>query len=128
VRRGSCLVAREFDAPAGVKPIEWRLLTNRGATTLEGAIELIDWYRARWEIEMLCNILMNACRVEAVQFGSIKQLERALALFLVEAWRVAYLMRLGRTCPNLGAHLFFDPETFAVPTRSRKCAARPSRS
>ncbi|OTP74278.1 Transposase [Caballeronia sordidicola] len=106
----TCLVAREFDAPAGVKPIEWRLLTNRGATTLEGAIELIDWYRARWEIEMLCNILMNACRVEALQFGSIKQLERALALFLVEAWRVAYLMRLGRTCPDLDAHLFFDPD------------------
>jgi len=49
----TCLVAREFDAPAGVKPIEWRLLTNRVATTLEEAIELIDWYRARWEIEML---------------------------------------------------------------------------
>jgi hypothetical protein len=29
----TCLVAREFDAPAGVKPIEWRLLTNREATT-----------------------------------------------------------------------------------------------
>jgi hypothetical protein len=27
----TCLVAREFDAPAGVKPIEWRLLTNRAA-------------------------------------------------------------------------------------------------
>jgi hypothetical protein len=49
----TCLVAREFDAPAGVKPIEWRLLTNRAATTLDEAIELIEWYRARWEIEIL---------------------------------------------------------------------------
>jgi hypothetical protein len=49
----TCLVAREFDAPAGVKPIEWRLLTNRAASTLDEAIELIDWYRARWEIEIL---------------------------------------------------------------------------
>jgi hypothetical protein len=46
-------VAREFDAPGGVKPIEWRLLTNREATTLQEAIEPIDWYRARWEIEIL---------------------------------------------------------------------------
>jgi len=52
-RAATCLVAREFDAPAGVKPIEWRLLTNHVATTLEEAIELINWYRARWEIEML---------------------------------------------------------------------------
>jgi Transposase DNA-binding len=49
----TCLVAREFDAPAGVKPIEWRLLTNRAASTLDETIELIDWYRARWEIEIL---------------------------------------------------------------------------
>ena len=40
----TCLVACEFDAPAGVKPIEWRLLSNREATTLPQAAELIDWY------------------------------------------------------------------------------------
>ncbi|WP_422662216.1 IS4 family transposase, partial [Paraburkholderia sp.] len=106
----TCLVAREFDAPAGVKPIEWRLLTNRMASTVEEAVELIDWYRARWEVEILFNILKNACRVEALQLGTIERLERALALFLVVAWRVAYLMRLGRTCPDLEAHLFFDPD------------------
>ncbi|CAB3779443.1 IS4 family transposase ISAzo5 [Pararobbsia alpina] len=33
-----------------------------------------------------------------------------MALFLVVAWRVAHLMRLGRTCPDLHAHLFFDPD------------------
>ena len=55
-RRGTfevtCLVAREIGAPPGVKPIEWRLLTNRTAETLEAVVELIDWYRARWEIEI----------------------------------------------------------------------------
>lgn len=56
------------------------------------------------------NILKNACRVEALQLGTIERLERALALFLVVAWRVAYLMRLGRTCPDLDAHLFLDPD------------------
>jgi hypothetical protein len=104
----TCLVAREFDAPAGIKPIEWRLLTNREATTLQQATELIDWYRARWEIEILFNVLKNGCRVEALQLGTIERLERALALFLVVAWRIAYLMRMGRTCPDLDAELFFD--------------------
>ena len=106
----TCLVAREFDAPAGVKPIEWHLLTNREATTLQQATELIDWYRARWEIEILFNVLKNGCRVEALQLGSIERLERALALFLVVAWRIAYLMRMGRTCPDLEAELFFDAD------------------
>jgi hypothetical protein len=106
----TCLIAREIDAPAGTKPIEWRLLTSRKAATLEAAVELIDWYRARWEIEILFNVLKNACKVEALQLGSIEQLERALALFMVVAWRIAHLMRLGRTCPDLDAGLFFDPD------------------
>lgn len=42
----TCIVAREVGAPAGVKPIEWRLLTNRAATTGREIAQLIDWYRA----------------------------------------------------------------------------------
>ena len=106
----TCLVARECDAPGGVKPIEWRLLTNREATTLQEAIELVDWYRARWEIEILFNVLKNGCRVEALQLGAIERLERALALFLVVAWRIVHLMHMGRSCPDLDAGLFFDAD------------------
>lgn len=106
----TCLIAREIDAPTGAKPIEWRLLTNRAAATLAAAVELIDWYRARWEIEILFNVLKNACKVEALQLGSIEKLERAIALFMVVAWRIAHLMRMGRTCPDLDAELFFDPD------------------
>jgi hypothetical protein len=96
------------DTPPGSKPVEWRLLTNRHANTLADVNELIDWYRARWEIEMLFDILKNACRVEALQLSGIDRLERALAMFMVVAWRIAYLMRLGRTSPDLDAGRYFD--------------------
>lgn len=104
----NCLMAREEGAPAGVKPVEWRLLTNRPVDTFEGATELIDWYRARWEIELFFNVLKNGCRVEALQLSTVDRLERALALFMVVAWRIARLMRLGRTCPDLEAALLFE--------------------
>lgn len=106
----TCLVAREIGAPAGIKPVEWRLLTNRAAPALADVVELIDWYRARWEIELFFHVVKNGCRVEALQLSSIERIERALALFLVVAWRIAHLMRTGRTCPNLDATLFFDPD------------------
>lgn len=106
----TCVIAREVNAPAGAKPIEWRLLTNRAVGSTEEAVELINWYRARWEIEILFNVLKNACRVEELQLGSIKRLERALALFMVVGWRIAHLMRVGRTCPDLDAALFFEPD------------------
>ena len=106
----TCVIARELDAPTGVKPIEWRLLTNRTAETLEAVVELIDWYRARWDIEVLFLVLKEGCRVEALQLGTVERLERAFALFLVVGWRIARLMRLGRTVPDLDASLLFEPE------------------
>lgn len=105
------------DAPAGVKPIEWRLLTNRTADTAAAVAELIDWYRARWKIEILFDVLKNACRVEALQLGTIERIERVLALYLVVAWRIAHLMRLERICPNLDAALFFDPDEIEAARR-----------
>ena len=106
----TCLVASEVGAPAGEKPVCWRLLTNRQATALEQARELIEWYRARWDIEMFFHVLKNACLVEALQLASLPKIERALALYMVVSWRIARLMRLGRTCPDLPASLMFDPD------------------
>ena len=76
----------------------WRLLSNRVASTLAQAGELIDWYRARWEIELFFLILKESCRVERLQLGDKDRLESALAIYLVIAWRIN---RLGRTVPEL---------------------------
>ena len=47
---------------------------------------------------------------QALQLASLDKIERALTLFMVVSWRIAQMMRLGRTCPNLPASLMFDPE------------------
>lgn len=92
----TALLAREIDPPAGEKALEWRLLSNREAPTLAEAAILIDWYRCRWEIELFFNILKNGCKVEALQLSTIPRIELALALYMIVAWRIGYLMRLGR--------------------------------
>lgn len=104
------VTAREIDAPPGVKPIEWRLLTNRRAETLEAAVELVEWYRARWEIELLFLALKVGCRVEALQLSTIQRLERTLILYLIISWRLARLKYLGRTSPELDASGLFETE------------------
>jgi hypothetical protein len=103
----TAVLAQEVDAPDGVKPIVWRLLTNRSTDTLEAAAELIDWYRCRWEIEIFFDILKNGCKVEALQLSTIEKLELALALFMIIAWRIQTLVRLGRTCPEMDCEVFF---------------------
>ena len=106
----SCLIATEVEAPAGAKPVVWRLLSNREALTLEAAVELLDWYRARWEVELLFLTLKEGCRVEALQLASVERIERALAVYLVVAWRIGLLMRLGRACPDWDAERLLTRE------------------
>lgn len=106
----TCVLAEESNPPAGSKPVLWRLLSNRPVRTLEEGVELIDWYRARWEIELFFLILKEGCRIEALQLGHIERIETALALYLVVAWRINRLMRLGRSLPELPADLLFEKD------------------
>ena len=55
-------------------------------------------------------MLKNGCRIEALQLGCVDRIERALVLYMVVAWRIARLMRLGRSCPELDAQLMFEPD------------------
>lgn len=89
----TCIVACEINVPTGVKPIEWRLLTNCATTTPDETAQLIDWCRARWEIEVLFNVLKNGCQVEELQLGAVERIERALAMYLVVSWCIAHLLR-----------------------------------
>ena len=85
-------------------------MTNRQAPTLEAAVELVDWYRARCEIELFLLVLKEGCRVDRLQLGDTGRLQTALALYMVIAWRINRLMRLGRTLPDLPAALVFAPD------------------
>lgn len=48
----TALRAREESPPIGVEPLDWRLLTNRSANTLAQAAQWLQWYGARWRIEV----------------------------------------------------------------------------
>jgi len=106
----TALLAREEHPPAGEKAIEWRLLTNRFAVTLEDAVELIEWYRCRWLVEIFFRILKSGCRVEALQLATLERLERALVIYLMIAWRILQVVSWGRDLPDLPCEVIFDPE------------------
>lgn len=104
------ILAREDHPPAGEKPIEWLLLTNEPVTTLDEAVRRVGWYRRRWLVEIFFRIIKSGCRVEALQLATVERLERALVIYLVIAWRILYLMTLGRDCPHLPCEVAFSPE------------------
>jgi hypothetical protein len=96
----TAILAREEQPPANQPAVTWRLLTNRTAHTLEAVVELIDWYRRRWLVEIFFRILKSGCRVEALQLGTLERLERALVIYLIIAWRILHLVTWGREGPR----------------------------
>ena len=59
---------------------------------------------------MFFNILKNGYKVEALQLSAMSRIELALALYMITAWRIGYLMRLGRTCPEMDCEAVFEHE------------------
>ena len=79
---------------------------------------------------MFFHVLKSGCKVEALQLSQIDRVQRALALYMVVAWRIARLMRLGRTCAELVPHCSSTPMRYAVRFCWRRSLerTRPSRS
>jgi len=102
------VLAQEHHAPAGVKPLEWMLLTTMPVTGFEQAIEKLQWYARRWGIEVWHRTLKSGCRIEQRQLGDADRIEACLAIDLVVAWRIYYLNKLGREVPQAPCTVYFE--------------------
>jgi hypothetical protein len=100
--------AREVAPPAGEAPLVWVLLTTLPVATYEQAVALLEVYLCRWEIELLHRVLKSGCKVEEIQQRFDFRIEPVVVLYLIVAWRLLYLMRLGRACPDLPCDLVFE--------------------
>jgi hypothetical protein len=100
----------EESAPAGVKPIEWLLLTSLPVDRFEAAARVVDDYGCRWPIEVFFRIYKSGCCIEKVQLETDDSLLPCLSLYLIVAWRVYWLTMLGRTCPDLACDVVFAEE------------------
>lgn len=106
--------AREEQPPRGVEPIEWFLLTRLPVEDFDAAAEILQWYLCRWQIEVFFRVLKSGCEVEELQLELSDRLERAIAFFLIVAWRVLFLTMLGRTCPDLPCDAVFTTEEWRI--------------
>ena len=79
------VAVREVEAPEGVKPLEWILLTALPAGDLAGASTATDWYGCRPIVEELHKAMKTGCGIEAMQFTTEAALQPAIALLSVVA-------------------------------------------
>jgi hypothetical protein len=53
----SAIEVRELEAPPSEEPVLWRLLTTHPVESVAQALQVIGWYRLRWNIEQLFRTL-----------------------------------------------------------------------
>jgi Transposase Tn5 dimerisation domain/Transposase DNA-binding len=102
--------AKEINPPADQEPIDWTLLTSLETIDFEQACAVIDLYLCRWEIEVFHRVLKTGCRVEELQLRTSPRIKLAILLYMIVAWRVLYVMHLGRQCPDLACNVVFEED------------------
>lgn len=101
------VLAQEVNAPDGVTPLNWLLLTTVAVDSFAAAKEKVEWYKLRWGIEVLHRTLKSGCRIEQRQLAQADRLEACLAIDLVVAWRIYALKRLARKDPDAPCTVYF---------------------
>jgi len=86
--------------PKGAPRISWRLLTTLPVTRAQEAIEKVQWYAQRWQIEVIHKVLKSGCQIEQRQLETAPRLERVLSIDLVVAWRILALCKAARELPD----------------------------
>jgi len=94
------LIQEEAPPPGVDSPLNWLLLTTVPVLTLEDAVERIQWYRFRWQIEVYHKILKSGCQVEKTQLATAARLLPYLALFGIIAWRMFWMTIIARQEPD----------------------------
>ena len=100
----------EIDPPPGVTPLQWVLLSNRPVDALGQALERLQWYACRWNIEVFHRTLKSGCKIEERQLGTADRLEACLAIDMVVAWRIQHLVWFGRAVPEMPCTVAFDDD------------------
>jgi hypothetical protein len=106
--RLGAVLAQEAEAPAGIKPLRWMLLTTGPVESFAAACEKLHWYTGRWGIEVYHRTLKSGCQIEHRQLGAADRIETCLALDLVVAWRIFHLAKRGRETPDVPCTVYFE--------------------
>ena len=89
----------EVNGPADGTDVSWLLITTLPIDTVEDILRVVDYYVARWTIEVFFRVFKTGCRVEKIQLEKLSRLKNCLAFYKIIAWRIMYLTYMNRECP-----------------------------
>jgi hypothetical protein len=105
----------EINAPDGVEPLLWRLLTSHTVNDAEMAWKIVDWYRMRWIIEQFFRLLkQQGLRVEDSQICTAERLLKIVAISARSAIVILQMLQARDGHSSMTAPFIFDPSEMAT--------------
>lgn len=112
----NCIEVIEIDS-SDSKPIYWRILTSHKVESIEDCKKIIEYYKARWNIEQLFRATKKqGLRVESNQGKTYESLVNIAAVALISACQTMQLvkaMEIDSECEPPAEHVF-DKESISV--------------
>ncbi len=106
--------ATEKNPPKGESAIQWMLLTSLPIETLAHAQTVIGWYKVRWEIELYFRVLKSGCKVKELRLETDERIEKALAVYMIIAWRLHYITMIAREAPETPCNEVYADEEWRL--------------
>jgi hypothetical protein len=104
----TAILCTEVNPPSAEEKIEWLLLTTLQIGDDITAEEVINYYVLRWQIEIFFKILKSGCKIEELQLETFDKIAKCVTIYMIVAWRVLFLTRLGRDCPDVPCDSIYD--------------------
>lgn len=108
------VLCTEKGAPEEETPLEWLLLTSISIKEDEDILNIVRWYLCRWQIEVFFKILKSGCEIEELQFDNYERVLNCLSIYMIVAWRLLYIVMLGRQSPDVSCELVFDKDEWCA--------------
>ncbi len=120
---------KESNPPETDKPVVWCLLTSLPISTKKEVKKVVEYYLCRWEIEVFFKTYKSGCKVEEKSLRAAERLYPLFSLFLIVAWRVNFLLHMGRVLPEVSCSVFFERSEwkagYIAATRDRNAPEEP---
>jgi len=99
VKEKNCAKKKEEDR------IHWKLLTTLKVVCITDALQCVKWYTYRWLIERFHYVLKSGTKVEELQLKDAENLQKAIMIYSMAAFRVMQLVYDSRHHPKVSCEV-----------------------
>ena len=104
----TAILAKEIDVPTEEEPVTWLLLTSLKIKNFTQAVQMIDYYLCRWQIELFFKILKSGCTIEEIHLQKEDSINAYLVFYMIISWRILFLTMLGRSTGEISCNAVFE--------------------